>query len=194
MSVLPIHLYGQPVLRKKARMLKAVDDDIVRLAQDMLETMHNANGIGLAGNQVGVLHRVIVVDVADAEETQARPEDHPARTPLILINPEIVRQEGTAVMEEGCLSIPEIRDEVERAESVTVRYTDLASETREIEADGLLARVLLHEIDHLNGVLFIDHIGGVKRKLLRGRLNKIQRGEVEIGYPLVADVPAQQDR
>jgi peptide deformylase len=146
----------------------------------MLETMRKANGIGLAGNQVGLLQRIIVVDIADADEFKNVP-------PLIMLNPEVVGEEGEWAMEEGCLSIPEIREEVVRPETIHVRYNDPDFEQCEIEARGLLGRVILHEIDHLNGVLFIDHLSGLKRKMLRGRLNKIRRGETEVTYPIVVE-------
>jgi peptide deformylase len=104
-----------------------------------------------------------------------------------MLNPEVVHEEGEWVLEEGCLSIPDIREEVERADRIKVRYKDLTFADREIEAEGFLGRVILHEIDHLNGVLFIDHLSAVRRKLLRGRLNKMKRGEVEVDYPIVSN-------
>jgi len=177
-AVLPIYIFDDPVLRKKAKPVRHVDEVLVRTAQDMLETMRKANGIGLAANQVGLLQRVIVVDIAGMEETKDLP-------PLVMVNPEVVRGEGELVMEEGCLSIPDIRDEVKRAEEITVRYRDLEFQERELTTAGLLGRVILHEIDHIDGVLFIDHIGAVRRKLLRGRLNRLRRGEVEVTYPIV---------
>ncbi len=180
MSVLPIYLFDDPVLRKKARPIRRPEEDLVRLSQDMLETMHKANGIGLAANQIGSLQRIIVVDVSVMEETRDIP-------PIVLLNPEVVREEGTWVMEEGCLSIPEIREEVQRADEIVVRYKDLEFNGHELLASGLLGRVILHEIDHLDGVLFIDRIGTVRRKLLRGRLNKIRRGEVDVTYPVVSN-------
>lgn len=184
MSVLPIYLYSQPVLRKKAKQVNRVDTDLVQFVEDMFETMHKAGGIGLAANQVGSLQRVIVVDVSDMEETQDV-------KPIVMINPVVVQEQGLWKMEEGCLSIPEIRDEVERAETIRVKFRDLEFKEQEIEAAGILARVILHEIDHLNGVLFVDYLGTAKQKLLRGRLNKIRRGEVEVSYPVVAEtVPA----
>lgn len=183
MAILPIYLYGQPVLRKKAKQVRVVDEHIVRLAQDMLETMHNAGGIGLAANQVGSLHRVIVADISGTEEGRES-------APLVLINPEVMEEEDRWAMEEGCLSIPEIRDEVARAGKIRVKFKDLESRDRELVAEGLMGRVLLHEIDHINGILFIDHLGSVRRRLLRGRLNKIARGEVETTYPVVTEVPA----
>lgn len=178
MSVLPIYLFGQSVLRKKARPVKPADGTLVKFAADMVETMKQANGIGLAANQVGDLRRMIVVDLSAMEETKDKP-------PFALVNPEVIVNEGTLTMEEGCLSIPELREEVARPETVRIRFLDLGFAEQEITASGLLARVLLHEIDHLNGVLFIDHLNAVKRKLLRGRLNKISRGEVEVNYPIV---------
>jgi len=179
-SVLPIYIYGQSVLRKKARAVKTPSEEMSVLADDMIETMRKANGIGLAANQVGDLRRIIVVDAGVIAESETVP-------PLAMINPEILTREGTWTIEEGCLSIPEIREEVERAEKVLVRYHDPAFTIHELEADGLLARVILHEIDHLNGVLFLDHLGAVKRKLLRGRLNKLERGEVDVDYPIVGN-------
>ena len=180
MSVLPIYIYGQPALRKKARPIKQIDDELVKLVDDMFETVRKANGVGLAANQVGSLRRVIVVDISETEEGESQP-------PIVLFNPEIVEDSGAWVMEEGCLSIPEIRDEVERPEHIRVKYMDRDFQERELSASGMLARVLQHEIDHLNGVLFIDHLGAVKKKFLKGRLNKIQRGEVEVTYPIVTD-------
>jgi len=180
--VLPIFLYGQSSLRKKARAVKRLDPELTKLADDMIETMRLANGIGLAANQVGDLRRVIVVDVGAAEETKDQP-------PLAMINPEVVAVEGSWPMEEGCLSIPGIREEVVRPETIRVRFLDREFSEKEISAAGTLGRVILHEIDHLNGVLFIDRLSGVRRKLLRGRLNKIQRGEVEVDYPIVGSSP-----
>lgn len=179
MSVLPIYTYEQAVLRKRARAIKQMDDHMRRIGEDMLETMRKANGIGLAANQVGLLHRIIVVDVSETEEFKAVP-------PLMMLNPEVLAESGEWVMEEGCLSIPDIREEVVRAETIRVRYRDGDFQQHEMDASGLLGRVILHEIDHLNGVLFIDRLSGLKRKLLRGRLNRIRRGEMDVAYPVVA--------
>ncbi|MDH4070477.1 MAG: peptide deformylase [Ignavibacteria bacterium] len=177
MAIVPIYVYGQPVLRKKAKPVKAITPALVTTVENMFETMRNAQGIGLAGNQVGLLERVIVIDISEMEEGQEVP-------PLVLVNPEVVATEGSWVMEEGCLSIPEIRAEITRGETVTVRFTDLEGINREIEATGILGRVLLHEIDHLNGILFVDHLETAEQKTLRGRLNKISRGETETPYPI----------
>ncbi len=181
MSVLPIFTYGQPILKKKARLVQKVDDDLVHLVEELFDTMRSANGIGLAANQVGLLRRVIVIDISDMEEEKEVP-------PMVLLNPEVIEEEDKWIMEEGCLSIPEIRDDVERAEKIKVRYRDMNFQVCEIEAKGLLARVLLHEIDHLNGVLFIDRLGVVRQKLLKGRLNKIRRGEFEVSYPVATEI------
>jgi peptide deformylase len=178
LSLLPIYTFDQPVLRKKAKPVRKTSEELVRFVEDMFDTMHNANGIGLAANQVGSLNRVIVIDVSEVEETKGL-------QPLVLLNAEVIGGEGGVVMEEGCLSIPEIKEEVERPDSVRVRYMDLDLQEHVLEATGLLARVVQHEIDHLNGVLFIDHLSALKRKMLRGRLNKIRRGEVEVSYPVV---------
>jgi peptide deformylase len=187
LSVLPVYIYDDPVLRKKARPIRGADENITTLARDMFETMHKAGGVGLAANQVGSLHRIIVVDISVMEETKDV-------APIALLNPEVLQGDGSWLIEEGCLSIPGIREEVERAEKIRVRYRDLEFKDQLLEAEGLLARVILHEIDHLNGVLFIDHIGAVRRKLLRGRLNKLRRGEVEVDYPIVSNgVPLKRE-
>ena len=178
MAVLPIYTYGMPVLRKKAKPVGNVSDELITLIKDMFETMRTANGIGLAATQVGSLHRVLVIDVSDLEETKGTP-------PLTIINPEIVSQEGSWMMEEGCLSIPDVRDDVERAQHVIVKYKDARLQDVVLETGGILGRVLLHEIDHLNGVLFIDHISALKKKLHHKSLKQIQRGEIEVSYPVV---------
>ena len=182
MAILPVYTYDQSVLRKKAKPVKAVDDGLITLASDMLETMHQASGIGLAANQVGSLQRIIVVDLSGMEDAKDF-------VPLVMLNPEVFVEEGEWIAEEGCLSIPDIREEVARPDHIKVRYRDLTFVEREIEAQGLTARVIQHEIDHINGVLFVDHLNAVKRKLLRGRLNKIRRGEIEVDYPIISNAP-----
>ena len=178
MSVLPIYTYGASVLRKKASPVKAVTGKTVKFVMDMFQTMHSAQGIGLAATQVGNLERIIVVDISEIEEY----EDV---LPMTLINPVVVKEAGNRSMEEGCLSIPDVRDDVERAESITVRYKDAGFKDVEIEATGILARVLLHEIDHLDGILFIDRIPDAQRKLHKESLKQIQRGEMDVSYPVV---------
>jgi peptide deformylase len=146
--------------------VEQIDEDLLRLLDDMLETMYAAPGIGLAAPQVGVLRRAFVADLGGEGE----------RTPIYLINPEILaRSHTTNVAEEGCLSLPKQFGEVARFDQVRVRYLDREGATREIEADGLLARCLQHEIDHLNGILFVDHLSALKRTMILRRLAKAKR-------------------
>ena len=191
MSVLPIYLYGTQVLRKKAHPVEELDDETVKLIYDMFETMRTSNGIGLAATQVGSLKRVIVVDISDVEtEPQGEPSmptEEPGAKPqkLVMINPTVVSGSGLWSMEEGCLSIPNLHGNVERAEEITVRYRDGNFRNQELTSGGLMARVILHEIDHLDGVLFIDRMAKAERALLRSQLNDIKSGTVETSYPVV---------
>ncbi|MQX38452.1 peptide deformylase [Roseospira navarrensis] len=164
MAVLPIIVAPDPRLKKSAEPVDAVDAEIARLMDDMLETMYAAPGIGLAAPQVGVLKRVIVVDVAREGEDPR---------PMGLANPEVVwESEETNSHEEGCLSLPEMYDDVVRPSRVSVRYLDRDNVAREIEADGLLATCIQHEIDHLNGTLFVDHLSSLKRNMILRKLQK----------------------
>jgi peptide deformylase len=151
----PILQLPDPVLRRVSTPVAKIDDQIKKLIDDMFETMYDAPGIGLAAVQIGVAKRVVTIDATRGEEE---------KKPMVFINPEIISaSEETDVKEEGCLSIAEYYEEVERPTAVKVRYMDEKGKTKEIEAEGLLARALQHEIDHLNGVLFIDHISKLKR-------------------------------
>lgn len=197
MSVRPIYLYGSAILQQKARPVAKLDDEVMHLAIDMFETMYASNGIGLAATQVGDLNRLIVVDVtgmndSDEEDADAAPPERRTSpglpTKLALFNPQIVSADGAWKMEEGCLSIPDVRANVERPQIVTVRYLDTDFRERLLTADGMLARVIQHEIDHLDGVLFIDRIGKTQRSLLSRELRKIRKGEVETRYPVISDV------
>ncbi len=165
---LQLRYYGDPVLRKRAEPVQVITDAESTLAEKMLITLYATNGIGLAATQVGVLKRFLIVDID--------PED-PDYQPLMLFNPEILSVEGESVAEEGCLSIPDLHADVKRPEKIVVKAMNLDSQEIEIEADGLLSRVLQHEIDHLNGTLFIDRISGLKRQLLRDELEKIQQAD-----------------
>ncbi len=178
MSLLPIYTYGAPVLRKKAKPVDAAGDDVLRLALNMFETMHKAQGIGLAATQVGSIHRILVVDLAGMD-------GYEDLRPLTVINPEVLDQKGRWTMEEGCLSIPEVRDDVERSETIVLRYRDANFDEYELTASGLLARVLLHEIDHLDGVLFVDHLSTARKEEHAEQLRRIEKGEVEVDYPIV---------
>jgi len=146
--------------------VERIDDELLRLLDDMLETMYAAPGIGLAAPQVGVLRRAFVADLGEEG----------ARAPLFMINPELVeRSAATTVAEEGCLSLPKQFGEVARADKVRLRYLDRAGEACEIEAEGLLARCLQHELDHLDGILFVDHLSALKRTMILRRLAKAKR-------------------
>ncbi|MGH8292646.1 MAG: peptide deformylase [Gammaproteobacteria bacterium] len=164
MAKLTILHFPDPRLRTRARPVLAVSADIQRLAADMLETMYAAPGIGLAATQVGADQRLIVVDVSEQ-----------GNEPRVFINPEILARSGTETMQEGCLSVPGVFEEVERAASVRVRALDGNGQTLEFDADGLLAVCIQHEIDHLNGKLFVDYLSELKRRRIRKRLEKEQR-------------------
>lgn len=167
---LQLRYYGDPILRKRAEVVQEITDTERLLADDMLETLYATYGIGLAATQVGILKRFLIVDIDEDEDGEEF-------EPLMLFNPEILNAEGESVAEEGCLSIPDLSADVRRPEQITVKAMNINSEDVEIDADGLLARVIQHEIDHLNGVLFIDRISGIKRQLLRDELKIIQQAD-----------------
>jgi len=192
MAVLPIYLYGTKVLKAKARPVKELNNNVIKLIYDMVETMHVANGMGLAANQVGSLQRVVAIDISEVDETDRKESkqqlkmtspDLPRK--VVLINPEVLDREGSWKMEEGCLSIPEVRGEVERAEKILVRFRDPNFEVKELAADGLLARVMLHEIDHLDGILFTELMDPAERTPIKSDLRKIKEGDVETSYPVI---------
>jgi peptide deformylase len=164
MTIKPLIILPDPLLRQVSKPIERVDSDLQRLADDMLETMYDAPGIGLAAIQIGVARRMLVIDVArEGEEKQ----------PLVFINPEIVSSsDERSVYEEGCLSIPDYYAEVERPATVGVKYLDRDGKEQTMEADSLLATCLQHEIDHLNGVLFIDHISRLKREMVIKKFTK----------------------
>lgn len=164
MAVREIRLLGDPVLRKVAEPVETVDDEVRRLMDDMLETMYDADGVGLAAPQIGESRRVIVIDIRD-----------PDVAPFGLVNPVIVeRSEELARGEEGCLSIPGLAEIVERPASVVVEALDRDGNPTRIEAEGLLARALQHEVDHLDGILFFDRVSPLKRNMLLKRWRKIR--------------------
>jgi len=169
MSTLPIITLPDPVLRKVSAPVEQVNAELLKLADDMLETMYDAPGVGLAAVQVGIPKRLIVLDVSEDEATPQ---------PLTLINPEILRLgDGTRVHEEGCLSIPDVRLEIERPASLVLGYIDRDGKPRELEADGLLSTAIQHEIDHLNGKLIIDFLSRLKREMIVRKFKKAARGE-----------------
>lgn len=184
--VLPIYVYGHDALRQETEPVEEITDDLQTLIDNMIETMRNASGIGLAAPQVGRSERLFVVDLTPmADEMDEEDEPLPPQ-PMVFINPENVEEaDSTVDMEEGCLSIPEVREVVTRPEEIRMRYRDRDFEEREIEAGSLLARVLQHERDHLDGVLFTDYLSSFRKRLLRRQLREVAHGEVEADYPLV---------
>jgi peptide deformylase len=164
MALLPILRFPDPRLRKVAVPVNKIDNGIKKLAADMAETMYEAPGIGLAATQVDVHQRVVVIDISEEKNDL-----------LVLINPEIIEMDGLAIGEEGCLSVPGIYDKVERAEQVAVRYLDLDGQQHVLKADGLLAVCIQHELDHLNGKVFVDHLSQMKQGRIKTKLAKQAR-------------------
>lgn len=164
MAILNILHFPDPRLRDKALPVEAVDDEIRQLAHDMLETMYQAPGIGLAAIQVNVLKRVIVIDISDDNSD-----------PLILVNPELVETNGEREFQEGCLSVPEAYEMVTRADTIKFKALDLDGKPFERSAEGLLATCVQHEIDHLDGKLFVDYLSNLKRDRIRKKLEKHQK-------------------
>ena len=171
MEKLRIIKYGNPILRMKAGRVDRIDDSIRKLTDDMILTMQWDGGIGLAAPQVAESIALLVVDHSLIDEDGE---------PTAYINPEVIDSEGEAVMEEGCLSIPDIREDVKRPEIITVCYQNIDGEQREERFDGLLARILQHEIDHLNGVLFVDRVSPLKKQLLKKELRAIADEEMSV--------------
>ena len=162
----PIVKFGDPVLEKPAAPVTVFDGDLKKLIEDMFESMYAAHGVGLAAPQIGISKRVAVIDVTFKEDPEAR---------LVLVNPEIIHTEGRITQNEGCLSIPEFRENVTRARSCTVRAQDITGQWFERTGEDLLARALQHETDHLNGKLYISHISALKRDLIRRKVRKLQK-------------------
>lgn len=167
MAKLPIVTLPDPILRKVSDPIERVDDDLRTLMDDMLETMYAAPGVGLAAVQIGIPRRLVVIDVSDKDEE---------RSPLCLVNPQIVSLgEQTRVHEEGCLSIPDVHVDIERPATLTLRYLDRDGEQRELEADGLLATAIQHELNHLDGKLIIDFLSSLKRDMVVRKFKKQAR-------------------
>ena len=164
--LLPILKYGAPELKTVSRSVDSFDNELAKLAKNMIETMYSAPGIGLAAAQVGVNIRLATIDLSVGEDPEQL---------IVICNPEIVSIDGEQKSEEGCLSIPEFTDTVVRPRNIKVRGQDLYGDPLEREGDGLLARCFSHEIDHLNGVLFIDHLSVLKRNLIRNKIKKLAK-------------------
>jgi peptide deformylase len=178
MALIPITLFGDSILRKTVNPIEAIDDEIIEIIQNMFSTMRNANGIGLAGNQVGLDKQIFVVDVSPVE-------GYEHIKPVVMINPKIIKEsDETVIIEEGCLSLPDLRADIERAEHIIVKYLSPAEQEEEIEATDLFARVILHEYDHLIGKMIPDRVAEKERKKMEGLLTKIMNREVDCDYPV----------
>lgn len=193
--ILPIYTYGQPVLRQRAEAIEADSPELQALLEDMVETMHGASGLGLAAPQVGKALRLFIVDlsgVADdlAEQNGGVVPDY-AQGPMVFINPEVVLDDTSDRVdyEEGCLSIPDLRETVWRPDRIRVWYQDQDLQPHDLVAEGMLARVIQHEFDHVEGVLFVDHLSPLRKRMLQRRLKAMARGEVEAEYPIEPPTP-----
>ena len=164
--IYPIVLYGNPVLETPAEPVTEFNEELKKLVDDMFESMYAAHGVGLAAPQIGIAKRLTVIDVTFKEDPTAK---------LVLVNPEIIHREGKQTGQEGCLSLPEFRENVTRANVVTVRAQDVDGNWFEKTGDDLLARAMQHETDHLNGRLFISHVSGLKRDLIKRKIKKLVR-------------------
>lgn len=178
MSLRALHLLGSPVLRQRSAMVETVDDEVRALIADLFETMRYCKGVGLAANQIGVARRVAVVETEPGQ-------------PHALVNPVVVEAQGFEKAEEGCLSIPDIYGDIERAARVVVEAADENEVRRRIEGTGLLARAIQHEIDHIDGILFLDRIGPFKRKFLLRQWEKSRKGQTGYLKELVAEDAAR---
>jgi peptide deformylase len=167
MALLTIYTFPNPILKQKALPVTEFDEVLKETAESMLETMYDSNGIGLASIQVGIPKQLVVVDI------HAGSEDLEERDPQVFVNPQIVEHRGETVSEEGCLSVDGYRGEVKRAEWIRLEYQDVDGADQSLEADGLMAICIQHELDHLNGVLFIDHLPPIKQKMVKKRLSKM---------------------
>ncbi|MDP6133036.1 MAG: peptide deformylase [Candidatus Marinimicrobia bacterium] len=171
MAILEIYTFPDPILRKQTKAVTVFDHELETTTQSMLETMYVSSGVGLAAIQAGILKQIIVVDLKSGEE------DITQREPHVFINPKIVKQSGTTFSEEGCLSVIEFRSEIQRAEKIIVEYQDVTGKLQKMEAEEMMSICLQHEIDHLNGVLFIDHLPLLKQKMVKKRLTKLAKAE-----------------
>ena len=178
--IYPIVAYGDPVLKAQAQDIPLQAPELPKLIEDMYDTMYNAHGVGLAAPQIGKSIRLFVIDSAPFEEDE---DKKAAAVKKAFINPQIIREEGEEwAFEEGCLSIPGIREDVYRPALVTIRYFDADWQLQEEVFDGLVARIIQHEYDHIEGILFTDHLSGFKKRLIKSKLAKISRGDVDADY------------
>jgi len=169
MALLNIHTYPDPILKEKALPVVEFDQSLDDITQSMLETMYVSSGIGLAAIQAGILKQIVVIDLKSGEEEISLREPH------IFVNPKILKKYGSTVSEEGCLSVIDFRGDVERAEKILVEYQDVKGNIHQMAADEMMSICLQHEIDHLNGILFIDHLPALKQKMVKKKLTKIAK-------------------
>jgi peptide deformylase len=164
--IYPIVKFGDPVLEKPAAPITVFDEELRKLVDDMFESMYAAHGVGLAAPQIGIGKRIAVIDVTFKEDPEAK---------IVLVNPEIIHTEGRLTSNEGCLSLPEFREKVTRPRKVTARAQNIEGKTFEVSGEDLLARALVHETDHLNGKLYINHISALKRDMLKRKIRKLMK-------------------
>ena len=178
MAIIPITIYGDKILREKTKKVKQVDDEVIQNIRDMFETMRSAHGIGLAANQVGLNKSIFVIDLTPVE-------GYEESSPLVMINPVITAESDDSVIyEEGCLSLPNLRADVERAEAIEIKYLDTDEKEQIIEADDWMARVILHEYDHLIGKMIPDRVAQDIKKRLKGELTDIMNRNMDVDYPI----------
>lgn len=184
--ILPIYAYGHPVLKKMAEDISADYEGLPKLIEDMWETLYHSNGIGLAAPQIGKSIRVFLVDTLQLDEKQPEEERAGDGIKKVFINAQIVEEAGEDwTYEEGCLSIPDVSGDVDRPEELTIRYYDENFELHEETYDGMNARVIQHEYDHIDGILFTEHLKPVKKQLIRRKLEAIRKGKAKADYPLI---------
>ncbi|MEM8968696.1 MAG: peptide deformylase [Bacteroidota bacterium] len=176
--IYPIVLYGDPVLKKPAEPVDPEQIDVKQLSEDMFETMYQASGVGLAAPQIGKSLRMFVIDSTPLDEDEGKEGIR-----RVFVNPEILETEGDDfAFEEGCLSIPGIRADVQRPPKLTIQYQDESGQEHTETIEGMPARIVLHEYDHIEGVLFVDHVKGLKKRLMKGKLTNISKGQVDANY------------
>lgn len=190
MSILPIVTYDDPVLRQKAAPIAENSPELQQLIDDMFETMYNGQGVGLAAPQIGRSVRLFVTDSDPFTKDEEETEDV---GPLTFINPEIISDDGGLIsMDEGCLSIPGVREAVKRPDEIKVRFLNRDLNEQERVFTGWMSRVFQHELDHINGILFIDHLGSFRKRMLRSVLKRVKEGTEEAGYPVAPKTGASQ--
>lgn len=191
MAILPIVTYNDPVLREKTAPIESDSVELQLLIDNMFKTMYNSKGVGLAAPQIG---KPLQLFVMDADVMTEEYDDEEDLGPMVFINPEIVARKGEhLIMEEGCLSIPEVRDDVSRPAEIIIKYKDRNFNDQALKADGWISRVIQHEYDHLNGILFLDYLSAFRRRLHRNTLKKIKAGILETEYPLMPKQPVEQE-